>query len=195
MYPVQIPGNTFADQYNRAYLQSLTPDVFYGLWATSGSFGIPMTGTPMDAAQRIQAAYALAGKGAKVTLADMTARAPYDVMRDYITDGYKVFGYLLEGTADWAMSPPGQSLPGLPAYDPTGHTGIVAFTPLPAPYSGPVVEPTKYVGLRANNDNGGEYNGINGAETKFVVGEATVQDGIQYVFIGGNPCWQYVGRA
>ena len=202
MYPVQIPGNTFADKYNMAYLQSVHPEVFNALWYNSGTFGIPITGVPLPAIdmastmKRLAIAESLAKQGFLVTLADVLAQAPYDWMLSLKTQKYPKFSYVGQTPEDWKTAPPGQSLPGMIDYDPTTHTGVVSFALLP-PYSGPMIEPTKYVGLRANNDNGGEYNGDNGAETKFSVGDAIWQDGVQYVFIGsvnGSPCWQYAGR-
>jgi len=199
MYPVNIQGNTFEDQWNGAYLQALSPEIFYQLWARRGVFGIPMHGSPITADEAFGVANLLAAQGFKVTRADLTGIAPYESMLSYVTEGYKVASYVGEPNPDWMTAPPGQDLPNTPPYDSTGHTCPVGFLPLPEPFAGPVPEQIKYVGTRANAD--GMYNAINGAEKVFAVGQENTQDGVKYVFlgpIGNNPpviYWQYVGRA
>ncbi len=196
MYPVQIPGNSFRDNYNRAWLQSLTPPVF-SLWARSGKFGIPMSGSPLTADGVVAAASLLAAGGEKVTFADMTGMEPFAYIQNLVAGGYTVFSYVGEPNPDWATMPPGQTDPAgkIPPYNAEGHTGVVSFALL-LPYVGPVPAPTLYVGQRANAE--GMYNAINGAEKVFVVGQDIVEGGIRYVFIGfilGVAYWQIVGRA
>lgn len=200
MYPVQIPGTTFRDNYNRAYLQSLTPPVF-GLWQRSGKFGIPLSGTPADANEIVAQASKLAAGGELVTWADMTGMEPFLWMQGLVSDGYPVFSYVGQGLADWSSMPPGQHDPAgkIPDYNPSGHTGVVSFALLP-PYTGPVPPVVLLVGERANAE--GWYNVINGGELKDgksrPVGDEYVENSVQYVFLGlvlGVYYWQYIGRS
>jgi hypothetical protein len=108
----------------------------------AGTMGQP--GTALSALARQQLANQLANQGIKIDpLIDAMTfnNDPSVVMVNYrARAGYTVFSYIGEPNPDEQTSPPGQSLPNLPPYNPAGHTGVVAVDPLP-PFVAPPAPP------------------------------------------------------
>jgi hypothetical protein len=133
------PTQAQIDSFNAAYLASLPPE---RLALFAGTFGV--LGSVLDPMTRFQDAFALSTIMKVDLLIDGMASNsnPAMVMLNRYRSGYKVFSWIGEPNPDWTTAPPGQSLPGLPPYNATGHTGIVSLLNQ-APYVvPPVVKPS-----------------------------------------------------
>ena len=124
---------------NLQYIKSLHPEV-RALYA--GSYGEPGAALAADVRMALAAKLASQGKKVQMLTDAMGWLTWYAYMSALVAGGYSVFSYIGEPSPDWTTTRPNDPEPGLPPYNPAGHTGIVSFVP-PAPFVAPTNSVTK----------------------------------------------------